>query len=393
MKLRAIYALACCLSAASPPAFAENGVTDTTITIGQSAAFSGPAAPLGEAIRDGAQVYFDFINSQGGVHGRKIKLISLDDGAEPYPAICNTRKLIDEHKVFALFGYMGTPTSYIALPAVASAKIPFFAPFTGAVGLRRPFNKYVFNLRASYDDETDALVDWLMSRRKKKIAVFYQNDSYGRAGYNGIRAAMDKRKAEIAALGVVDRNTTDVLDAVANIAAVKPDAVILVSDHKSSAAFIKEMKKTGLRPDYLGISFVDHDALAAELKADSHGVIISQAVPYPWDPSFRVSIEYTALAQKKDSKIRPSFSNVEGFIAAKTFVEGLRRAGRDLTREKFIAALETLDNVDLGNFHVSFSPTSHNGSKYVGMSVIIGSGGGILPMPMPKRAKTVARGS
>lgn len=393
MKVRAICAIAACLSAASYPAFAEVGVTDTTITIGQSAAFSGPAARLGEAIRDGALVYFDFINSQGGVHGRKIKLISLDDGAEPYPAICNTRKLIDEHRVFALFGYVGTPTSYIALPAVASAKIPFFAPFTGALGLRRPLNKYVFNLRASYDDETETLVEWLVLQRKKKIAVFYQNDSYGRAGYNGVRAAMDKRKVEIAALGAVDRNTTDVFDAVANIAAVKPDAVILVSDYKASAAFIKEMRKTGLRPDYLGLSFVGHDALAAELGADSHGVIISQAVPYPWDPSFRVSIEYTALVQKNAATARPSFNNVEGFIAAKTFVEGLRRAGRDLTREKFMAALETLDNADLGNFYVSFSPTNHNGSRYVGMSVIIGSGGGILPMPMPTRAKTFTRGS
>lgn len=391
MKLRFIHVIACCVSIVSSPAFAEVGVSDTTITIGQSAAFSGPSALLGEAIRDGAQVYFGYINSQGGVHGRKINLISLDDGAEPYAAICNTRKLIDEHRVFALFGYIGTPTSYIALPAVASAKIPFFAPFTGAAGLRRPFNKYVFNLRASYNDETDTLVEWLVSQRKKKIAVFYQNDSYGRAGYDGVRAAMEKRKVEIAALGIVDRNTTDVADAVANIAAADPDAVILVSDYKSSAAFIRETKKTGLRPDYLGVSFVGSAALAAELGADSHGVMISQAVPYPWDPGFRVSIEYAALAQTAGSNLRPSFNNIEGFIAAKAFVEGLRRAGRELTREKFIAALETFDAVDLGNFHVSFSPANHNGSRYVGMSVLIGSQGGILPLPT--RAKTAARGS
>jgi len=386
VKLRAV-AVFCSLITAPYAAIAEVGVTDTTITIGQSAAFSGPAAQLGEAIRDGAQVYFDQVNSQGGVHGRKIKLISLDDGAEPYPAICNTRKLIDEHKVFALFGYVGTPTSYIALPVVASAKVPFFAPFTGAEGLRKPFNKYVFNIRSGYDDETEKLVDWLVSQRKKKIALFYQNDSYGRAGYDGVKAAMDRRKLEIIGLGIVERNTADVDHAVKSLAALRPDAIILVSDYKSSAAFVKEMNKTGLRPEYLNVSFVGSAALAAELGSESHGVIISQTVPYPWDPGFSVAMEYTTLVQTQSLKIRPSFNNVEGYIAAKAFVEGLRRAGRDLTREKFIAALETFNNVDLGNFYVSFSPTNHNGSKYVGMSIIIGSGGGFLPMPnRPKTA-------
>ncbi len=391
MKIRAVLAVACCLGAAVHPSFAEIGVTDTEITIGQSAPLTGPNAALGEAIRDGARVYFETVNSEGGVHGRKIKLISLDDGAEPYPCICNTRKLIDEHKVFALFGYVGTATSYIALPVVAAAKVPFFAPFTGASGLRAPFNKYVFNIRASYDDETERLVDWLVSQRKKKIAVFYQNDSYGRAGYDGVRTAMEKRKLEITALGIVDRNSDEVDNAVKSIAAVKPEAVILVSDYKSSAAFVRSMNKTGLRPDYLNVSFVGGAALAAELGPEGHGIIISQTVPYPWDPAFSVALEYIRLARTQNVKAKPSFNNIEGYIAAKAFVEGLRRAGRDLTRPKFIAALETFDKVDLGNFYLSFSPTNHNGSKYVGMTVIIGSGGGFLPMSEPP--KTPARRS
>lgn len=392
MRLRTAFAVLCCLYAAPHVTSAASavGVTDTEILVGQSAAFTGPAAQLGEAIRDGAQVYFDLVNSQGGVHGRKIKLISLDDGAEPYPAVCNTRKLIDEHKVFALFGYVGTATSYVALPIVASAKVPFFAPFTGAGGIRKPFNKYVFNIRAGYDDETERLTAWLISQRKKKIAVFYQNDSYGRAGYDGVRSAMEKRKREISALGVVDRNTSEVDQAVKNIAAVKPDAVILVSDYKSSAAFIKGMNSTGLRPDYVSVSFVGSAALAAELGPSSHGIVISQTVPYPWDPAFSVAMQYIRLVNTNNMKIKPSFNNVEGFIAAKAFVEGLRRAGRDLTREKFIAAMETFDKVDLGNFYVSFSPTNHNGSKYVGMSVIIGSGNFL---PISDVPKTAARSS
>jgi branched-chain amino acid transport system substrate-binding protein len=394
VRFRTAFAVLCCLYAAPQVASAAAaiGVTDTEILVGQSAAFSGPTAQLGEAVRDGAQVYFDLVNSQGGVHGRKIKLISLDDGAEPYPAVCNTRKLIDEHKVFALFGYVGTATSYVALPIVAAAKVPFFAPFTGADGVRKPFNKYVFNIRAGYDDETERLVGWLISQRKKKIALFYQNDSYGRAGYEGVRTALEKRKREISALGIVDRNTIDVESAVKTIAAVKPDAVVVVSDYKSSAAFVREMNKTGLRPEYVNVSFVGSAALAAELGAASHGVIISQTVPYPWDPSFSVAMEYIRLVRTAGMKVKPSFNNVEGFIAAKAFVEGLRRAGRELTREKFIASLETFDNVDLGNFYVSFSPTNHNGSKYVGMSVIIGSGGGFLPMPN-KPTKAAAKSS
>ena len=154
----------------------EPGVTDDTILLGQSAAFGGPAAALGKSMRDGAMVYFDRINAQGGVHGRKIKLVSLDDGYEPERAIANTRKLIDEEKVFALFGYVGTPTSYAVVPILTEAKIPFFGPFTGAEGLRDPVNRYIFNIRASYFDETERLVDWMVSDRKSNIAVFYQDD-------------------------------------------------------------------------------------------------------------------------------------------------------------------------------------------------------------------------
>lgn len=372
--------VACCLTAFPYGVLAEVGVTDSTITIGQSAAFSGPAAALGEALRDGAQAYFDVVNSQGGVHGRTIKFISLDDGNEPYPAICNTRKLIDEHKVFALFGYVGTPTSYAALPAVTSAKVPFFAPITGAEGLRSPLNKYVFNVRASYNDETEKLVEWLVTQRRKRIAVFYQNDSQGITGFNGVRSAMEKRKLDISALGIVERNTTDVTQAVKNIAAVKPDGVIMVSDPKSSAAFIKEMNKTNLRPEYLSVSFVGAAALAAELGADAHGIIISQTVPYPRDNNFRVAMEFTSLMNTKNLKFRPSFNSAEGYIAAKALVEGLRRAGRDLTRENFISALESFNNVDLGSYYLSFSRTNHNGSQYVGLSAIIGSGGTFLPI-------------
>lgn len=368
------------LAVAASTHAAAPGVTADAIVLGQSAAFSGPAARLGESMREGANLYFDEVNRNGGVHGRKIKLLSLDDGYEPDRAIANTKQLIEQEKVFALFGYVGTPTGYAVLPLVTDAKIPFFGPFTGAEGFRRPLNKYVLNVRASYYQETETLVDFLVSHRKKKIAVFYQDDPYGKAGLTGVQLAMDKRKLPIVALGTVERNTVNVEEAVKAIAKTNPDAIIMVSAYKSCAAFIKEMNKTGLRPEYLNVSFVGSDALAAELGSEGHGVYISQVVPYPWDPTFSVSMEFTTLAKQYAPSMKPSFNNLEGYIAAKAFVEGLRRAGPDLTRDKFVQTLESFRDVDVGNFRLTFTPDNHGGSNFVGITIIIGAKGGFMPV-------------
>ena len=370
----------------------EPGVTDDMILLGQSAAFGGPAAALGKSMRDGAMVYFDRINAQGGVHGRKIKLVSLDDGYEPERAIANTRKLIDEEKVFALFGYVGTPTSYAVVPILTEAKIPFFGPFTGAEGLRDPVNRYIFNIRASYFDETERLVDWMVSDRKSNIAVFYQDDSYGKAGLEGVRRAMERRKLQISAAGTVQRNTVDVAGAVKSIGAVKPDAVIMVSAYKSCAAFIKEFNKTRQRPIYMNVSFVGSKALADELGADGHGVIISQVVPFPLYP-WGAALEMRNLLTERSPGVKPTFNDVEGFIAAKGIVDGLQRVGRDLTREKFVTALETMRNVDLGAFPVTFTPKSHSGSQFVELTVIIGGGGSFPFLPLSRPGATAQRGN
>ena len=359
---------------------ATPGVTADTILLGQSAALSGPAARLGENMRDGAKLYFDEVNRNGGVHGRKIRLVSLDDGYEPARAIANTKQLIEKDAVFALFGYVGTPTGYAVIPLVNEAKIPFFGPFTGAEGFRNPVNRNIFNVRASYNQETEALVDFLVSHRKKKIAIFYQDDAYGKAGLGGVQLAMDKRKLPIVAMGTVERNTVEVGNAAKTIAKTSPDAIIMVSAYKSCAAFIREMNKTGLRPDYLNVSFVGSDALAQELGPDGHGVYISQVVPYPWDSGFAVAKEFTALAKKNAPDLKPSFNNIEGYIAAKILVEGMRRVGTDLTRETLIKALESFKDVDVGNFQLTFSPTNHSGSDYVGLTVIIGTSGSFMPI-------------
>ena len=353
------------------------GVTSDTILLGQSAAFSGPAGKLGQAMREGATTYFDLVNRQGGVYGRRIELISLDDGYEPDRAVSNTKQLVN--KVFALFGYVGTPTSYAVMPIVNKAKIPFFAPFTGAQGLRTPLDRYVFNIRASYFDETEKLVDWLTYQHKTKIAVFYQDDSYGQAGLAGVTRAMDRRNLKIVATGTVERNTIDVADAVDKIRAASPDAVIMISAYKSCAEFIKQYSAISPNTTFLNVSFVGSEPLASELGAIGNGVIVSQVVPYYDDLAYGITTEFKRALKEIHPGSVASFNNLEGYIAAKAFVEGLRRAGPDLTREDLIDALETFNHLDLGGFYVSFSPNNHNGSKLVVLTMIVGGTGSFLP--------------
>jgi ABC-type branched-subunit amino acid transport system substrate-binding protein len=212
------------LAIAAAVAQAETGVTPTTIVIGQSAAFSGPAQALGNDMRAGALAYFQAVNAAGGVNGRKIELRSLDDGYEPDRAAANTKKLIDDG-VFLLFGYVGTPTSNAAKPIFTAARVPFVGPFTGAESLRNPVNRYIFNVRASYFDETEKIVNQLVGQTLDRIAVFYQNDDYGKAGLAGVERAMQKRNLKIVSTGTVERNTVDVAAAVTAIGKSDPQAV------------------------------------------------------------------------------------------------------------------------------------------------------------------------
>jgi branched-chain amino acid transport system substrate-binding protein len=363
------------------------GVTSDTIVLGQSAALTGPAAAIGQAMRDGALTYFEHVNKAGGVHGRQIKLVTLDDGFEPDRTKQNTRKLIHDQHVFALFGYTGTSSSYAALPIFSYEGVPFFAPYTGTEGLRIPFNRFVFNIRASYAHETEKLVDWLISQRKTRIAVFYEADSHGQAGVEGVQSALANRKMNIAAKGSVWRNTTDVAGAVKLISAERPQSIIMISTYKAAAEFIKSYNQTGQRPDYLNVSLVGAEALAQELGRDAHGVIVSQVVPFPMYPS-GIAREMRTLVSSRSPDRVVSYNDIEGYIAAKAFVEGLRRAGPSLTREKFIAALESFQNVDLGQYHLTYSPTDHSGSGHVEMTVAIGTGG-FLPIT-PARRRTTA---
>lgn len=358
------------LAALAPAAVTAQGVTPTTIVVGQSAATTGPASELGTEMRAGALAYFNFVNARGGVNGRRIELRTLDDGYEPDRSLANTRRFIETDQAFALFGYVGTPTTIAAMPVFTKAQVPLIGPFTGAEAFRRPFNRYIFNVRASYFAETDKLVDLLATLRLQRIAVFYQNDTYGKAGLEGVERAARARNMPIAATATVERNSTDVKAAVAALAKVDPQAVVMISAYKSCAAFIKAMKAAGIHAQFMNVSFVGSRALATELGNEGRGVAISQVVPFPWNIGTPVVKEYQKLLVAETGKDNYSFTSLEGFIAAKVLVEGLRRAGRDLTREKLVTALETMNDYDVGGFSVTYTSADHGGSRYVELTAI-----------------------
>lgn len=341
------------------------------LVLGQSAAFSGPAAQLGIQFHQGAKLYFDQINAQGGVAGRRLEIRQLDDGYEPERCIENTRKLLAD-EVFALFGYIGTPTSVAALPLAIRARTPFFAPFTGAMSLREPFSRFAFHLRASYQDETALIVRQLTSLGLKKIAVFYQNDAYGKAGLDGVTLALAAQALKPVALATVERNSVDVSAAVATINAAAPDAVVQVSAYKSCAAYIRAARKAGYGGTFYNVSFVGTQALADELGKDGAGVVVSQVVPSPYNPARPIAREFVEAARKAGN-VQANFSSMEGYLAARVFAEGLRRGGKP-TREGLISGLESLSDWSVGGFQVSFSPTQHAGSKFVELSMLTGDG-------------------
>lgn len=345
------------------------GVTANKILLGQSAALTGPAAQLGIQMRNGIKAYLNYVNEKGGVHGRRIELITLDDGYEPSRSAPNTKKLIEEVKVFALIGYVGTPTMAAAMPIHTQAKVPLVGPYTGAEILRVPFNRYIFHVRASYYDETERIIKQVVSIGGKNIAVFYQNDSYGQAGLKGVELATQRRDMKISALGTVERNTIDVAAAVKAINAVKPDAVVMISAYTSCAEFIRQMKKAGSTATFYNVSFVGSKALSDALGNEGSGVAISQVVPFPWGRAVPVVKEYQRLSAKAGFTDY-NFTALEGFLAAKVFVEGLRRTGRNLTREAFISAMEKMQSVDLGGFYIGYSPTNHAGSNFVDLTII-----------------------
>lgn len=352
----------------------EPGIFGDRVVFGQSAAFSGEAQELGINLRLGIEAAFEEARAGGGVHGRVPELVTLDDGYEPEAAIVNTRRLIEEDGVFALIGAVGTPTSRSATPVAAAAGVPYIAPFTGAEFLRDPQWNNVVNLRASYYQEAEAMVRHLTEDLgTERIAVFYQDDSFGQAGYEGVTRALARRGMEAVALTVFPRNTRAVKTGVLELRNASPEALVMVGSYQPVAETIAWSRRIGFDPVFLTVSFVGSNALAQVLGPGGAGAIVTQVVPFPLDDELPVIRQYRdALAAHAPDAV-PGFVSLEGYLAGRLALAALQGAGPDLTRARFLDALTTMDRLDLGGFLLSFGD-DNQGSDAVYLTVIDDSG-------------------
>lgn len=348
------------------------GVTDDKITIGSCSALEGPTSFLGMQTQLGALAYFHLVNDQGGVHGRTIELKSLDDGYDPSKApACFDR--LTKSGVFAMGFFVGTPTAAKYVPMADQEKIPVIGLFTGAEMLYEPLKHDIINVRASYFDETREQVDGLWSRGVRKIAVIYQDDAFGKAVLDGVEHAMQKHEAKPVALGTFARNTVDVAAGIKAVRDAKPEAVIIAGPYAPVAAILKNAHADNWNPLFLTVSFVGTEGLIRAAEKDADGTIITQVVP-PYDRTDLTAIkQYRAALDKYMSNAPPSFVSLEGFVDAMVLVEGLNRAGRDLTREKLIAGIESIHKMDVGlgpKFLLDYGPKDHKGFDSVYPTIV-----------------------
>lgn len=347
------------------------GVSDTEIRIGSSLALSGHAGYLGTQTLHGALSYLNHVNENGGIHGRKIRLITYDDEYDPPKCLMNTQRLIVDDGVFALFCYVGTPTTVKILPLIEEARIPLVGMFTGANALREPFNRYLINIRASYYQETEAAVKHLVEDLDlERIAVFYQYDAYGFDGLKGTELALKDFKLAPVATGSYIRGTMDIEEGLNKIMHSGAEAVVMIGTYEPCAEFIKASKSRGFHPVFYMVSFVGADEIAKRLGADGEGVMMTQVVPPP-DAAESATLlwgtaEYKELHLRYFPEDQPNVIGLEGYINAKVLVEGLDRCGRDLDRERFIEALETIQDFSVGIANtITFSATDHQGLEEV----------------------------
>ena len=358
-------------AAGADGAAGESGVSDARVLFGQSAAFTGPARDLGENMRLGIEAAFAEANRRGGIHGRRLDLRTLDDAYEPEAAIANTRRLIAEEEVFALIGAVGTPTSRSAVPVAADAGVPYVAPFTGAAFLRDPAWRNVINLRASYYQETEEMVARLTGDLGiDRIAVMYQDDSFGRAGYRGVRRALERRTLEPAAIGVYPRNTTAVKAALLDLRAGEPGAVVLIGAYEPVAALIAWARHTGFDPVFITISFVGSNALARALGEAGTGVLVTQVVPFPTGERPLVAAAYRRALAARAPEAVPGFVSFEGYLAGRLAIAALERCGPGADRACFLDSLRQAGAFDIDGFALRYGADDNQGSDAVFLTVI-----------------------
>jgi ABC-type branched-subunit amino acid transport system substrate-binding protein len=340
------------------------GVTPNEIVIGSSLALGGHASFLGTEYLHGAMCLINQINKEGGIHHRKIRVIAYDDGYDPPRCVANTQRLIHKDKVFALFCYVGTPTTVKIIDTVEENKIPLLGLFTGADKLRFPFRHYIFNIRSSYYQETNAVVRYFVEHKGlRRIAVFYQYDDYGFDGLKGTQIALQRYGLSPVATGSFVRGTLEVEDALKKIQKSEAQAVIMIGTYSPCAKFIKEARARRYNPLFHNVSFVGADKLVQELGDAGEGVLITQVVPPPTQRILLPATEqYSRLLSQYYPQDRPNFVSFEGFINARVLIEALRRAGRDISREGFIRTLESIKEHYVGiGAVINFGPQDHQG--------------------------------
>ncbi len=357
--------LLACAAGGLASARAEPGVSDSEIRLGMVNALTGSASALGTGVSAGANACFAQFNAAGGASGRRIALLSKDDAYQPELCVSATREMIGSGNVFSLFGYVGTPTATAVMPLLAAnPTLVFFAPLSGAEFLRSPLKRNIFNVRASYFDETEGIVEHLTADLGiKEIGIFIQADAFGSAGEAGVLKALRKRDLSLTGKGSYKRNTTDISSGLDALKQAQPKAVILVGAYKACAAFIKAARASGFTPVFCNISFVGTSALVGELGPDGDGVIVSQVLPSPYDPSLPIVKDYQQ-AMSAAGNPEPDYTSLEGYIDARIYIEAIRKTGPNLTREGFLQALEGL-NESIGGLAIEFSPTSHEALRRV----------------------------
>jgi len=369
--VRHIVASAFIAASAASPAFAQNA--NDEILFGKTSSLSGPLAEIGVDATTATKAYLDYINEQGGVHGRRLRLLTLDDHYSTEQGIANARQLIEKEKAFALLNMAGTPTNKALLPIITEVGIPSIGPYTGSEIVRTPYNKLVFNIRAGYADELAKIVEHLNIRGIKKIAVVYQNNAFGKEGLSHIEKAIAQEKLQVHASAPLEASGADAAVAAKALADSSPQAVVLITTGKSSTDFIKAYNQLAAGMQFFTISVMGTQASVTALGKDGAGVVVSQVAPFPFSATSGIVREYQKVMTKMGVK-NWSFASMEGFITAKVVVEGLRRAGKNPTRESFVAALESIGRWDMDGYIVHFSPANHNGSRYVELTAISRNG-------------------
>jgi len=354
-----------------PAAHAEDGVSADKIVLGQAAALTGPAAALGQGMKVGLEAAFAEVNKAGGIKGRKLELKSVDDGYEPTRSIGVVKKLLNEDKVFAIIGTVGTPTAAAILPIAANAGVPVIGAFTGVEFLREPYKPLVMNVRASYYQETEAMVEHLTKDLGyTRIGIMYQDDGYGQAGLAGLQRALAKRNLKLTGEGTYERNTVAIKSALLAVRKAKPEAVVMISSYKPAAAFIKLAREIKFDPTFVNVSFVGSDALARELGSNGAGVVVTQVVPFPLDNKIPVVGRYQAALKSVAPDAKPGFVSLEGYLVGRTLIAGLKKIDGAPTRKGLVEAVQKTSPIDFGGMKLSYSTTDNRGSDHVFLTVI-----------------------